>query len=297
MSLRLNDTSGSSPPIAMPAGCVIHPTAVISPEARLGSGVVVGPFCVVDQHVEIGDGCRLGPHVTIHAFTTLGSECHVHAGAVLGDVPQDHAYRETESGVRIGPRTVIRECVTIHRGTKPGTITEVGSDCLLMACSHVGHNARVGDFVTMANGALLAGYTDIGDRAFISGNCLVHQFTRVGRLAMMAGGSATQMDVPPFCITRTLALNTVIGLNVIGLRRAGFPAYERLALKRAFDVLYRSGLGVNHALDLIESQPMTDAVREFSRFIRESKRGVCKLFRKAARSDEAGTTPPEALAA
>jgi UDP-N-acetylglucosamine acyltransferase len=269
----------------------IHPTAVVSRNARLGTGVVVGPFCVVDDAVEIGAGTILGPHVTVLPFTTLGSGCRVHAGAVLGDLPQDQAYQSgTVSGVRIGDRCVIRECATIHRGTKPGTLTEIGDECLLMACSHVGHNARLGRNVTLANGALLAGYTDIGDRAFISGNCLVHQFTRVGTLAMMAGGSAVQMDVPPYCITRTLATNTVINLNVIGLRRAGMSAADRSDLKQAFAILYRSGLGVSDAVSRIEREgPQTDAVHELCRFIRGSQRGICKFFRDAQHRDEPET--------
>lgn len=264
----------------MPHGVLrIHPTALVSPRARLGAGVVIGPFCVIEDDVEIGAGTVVGPHVTILPFTTLGIACRLHSGAVLGDLPQDQAYQEGQSGVRIGDRCVIREHVTIHRGTRSGTVTEVGEGCLLMACSHVGHNTILGRRVTLANGALLAGYTDIGDQAFISGNCLVHQFARVGTLAMMSGGSATQMDVPPFCITRTLTANTVIGLNVVGLRRAGICAVERRVLKQAFDMIYRSGRGVLEAAEAIEQLPQTDAIRALCRFLRTSHRGICKFFR------------------
>jgi UDP-N-acetylglucosamine acyltransferase len=247
--------------------------------------VVVGPGCVIENDVTIGAGTVLGPHVTLLRFTTLGSGCRVHAGAVIGDLPQDQAYAGADSEVRIGDGCVIRECVTIHRGTKAGTTTEIGDGCLLMACSHVGHNARLGRRVTLANGALLAGYTEVGDQAFISGNCLVHQFARVGRLAMMAGGSATQMDVPPFCVTRVLSPNTIINLNVVGLRRAGFSPFERQGLKRAFDLLYRSGLPVSTALAAIERQATTDLERELCEFVRSSKRGICKFFRDPAAQD------------
>jgi UDP-N-acetylglucosamine acyltransferase len=269
----------------------IHPTAVISPGARLGKGVVIGPFSVIDDDVEIGTGTILGPHATILRFTTLGRNCRIHSGAVLGDLPQDQAYSGAESRVEIADSCVIREGVTIHRGTRPGSVTSVGEGSLLMACSHVGHNSRVGRRVTLANGALLAGYSEIGDQAFISGNCLVHQFSRVGRLAMMSGGSATQMDVPPYCITQSLTANRVVNLNVIGLRRAGIASAERLALKRAFDLLYRSGLGTTEAVTAIENQLEGDAIRELCRFIRASQRGICKFFRDSGKANQDDAEP------
>jgi UDP-N-acetylglucosamine acyltransferase len=264
---------------------VIHPTAVVSAKARLGNGVSIGPFCVVEDDVELREGCRLGPHVTILPFTTLGAGCQVHAGAVLGDLPQDQRYGGAVSYVHIGANCVIREGVTIHRGTEPESTTLVGDDCLLMAASHVGHNARLGQNVTLANGALLAGYSQIGDHAFLSGHCMVHQFTRVGTLAMMSGGSAVQMDVPPFCITRSLTTNVVVFLNVVGVKRIGMPAEERRGLRRAFDLLYRSGLSVSKAADAIEGEIDTPSARELCRFLRSSQRGICKFFRDEPRGD------------
>ncbi|HLJ12102.1 MAG TPA: hypothetical protein VKU82_12985, partial [Planctomycetaceae bacterium] len=162
---------------------------------------------------------------------------------------------------------------------EPESTTRVGDGCLLMASSHVGHNARVGRNVTLANGVLLGGYSEIGEYAFLSGHCMVHQFTRVGKLAMMSGGSAVQMDVPPFCITRSLATNVVAFLNVVGLRRMRVSAEERLALRKAFDLLYRTGLSVSSATDLIERRLDTPLVGELCRFLRSSKRGICKFFR------------------
>jgi UDP-N-acetylglucosamine acyltransferase len=212
----------------------------------------------------------------------------VHSAAVLGDLPQDQRYRDAVSRVRIGAGCVIREGVTVHRGTEPDSATVVGDGSLLMANSHVGHNACVGRNATLANGTLLGGYSEIGDYAFLSGNCLVHQFTRVGMLAMMSGGSAAQMDVPPFCMTRSLATNAVVCLNVVGLKRSGMPAHERAALKRAFDVLYRSGLSVSAAIESIEREIDTPSSRELCRFLRTSKRGICKFFRDEPRRDEAG---------
>lgn len=263
----------------------IHPTAVVDPGAKLGDNITIGAFAYVEAGTQLGDGCVLGPHVTILRHTTLGAGCRVHAGAVLGDLPQDLAYREAESYVRIGDNCVIRENVTIHRGTKAGSVTAVGHDCLLMAQSHLAHNVQVGNHVIVANGALLAGYVEVGDRAFISGNCLVHQFTRVGRLAMMSGASAVQKDVLPFCITRSVSPNTIMGLNVVGLRRAGFTPNDRRMLKQALMVIYNSGLNVSQAIDQLEQEFEAELIQELCEFIRGSKRGICKFFKRGTAGD------------
>jgi UDP-N-acetylglucosamine acyltransferase len=266
----------------------IHPTAVIELGAELGEGVTVGAFAYIAHNVTIGDRCIIQPHVTILPYTTLGAGCKVHSGAVLGDVPQDLSFKDDASAsyVRIGENCVLREGVTIHRGTQPGTVTEIGDRCLFMAQSHAAHNVQVGNDVIVANGALLAGYVEVGDRAFISGNCLVHQFTRVGRLAMMAGGSAVQKDILPFCITRSVSPNTIMGLNVIGLRRAGFTASDRRELKQALKVLYGSGLNISQAIDQLE-QFESALVQEWCQFIRGSKRGICKFFKRSGASEAA----------
>jgi UDP-N-acetylglucosamine acyltransferase len=162
----------------------------------------------------------------------------------------------------------------------PGTTTNVGNNCLLMAYSHLAHNVQVGNGVIIANGALLAGYVEVGDRAFISGNCLIHQFARVGRLVMMSGGSAVHKDIPPFLMTRTMSINKVMGLNVVGLRRAGFTSEERLILKRAFRILYQSNLLITEATHKLTTQSDSPLVRELCTFIRESKGGVCGYIRQ-----------------
>ncbi len=294
MSFPSSPTSDFSPVLPADGPAAIHPTAVVSAKARLGAGVSIGPFCVVERDVEIGAGTTLGPHATILPFTTLGAGCRVHSGAVLGDLPQDLRFRDAVSYVQIGAGCVIREGVTVHRGTEPETATVIGDGCLLMATSHVGHNARLGRNVTLANGALLAGYSAIDDHAFLSGHCLVHQFTRVGTLAMMSGGSAAQMDVPPYCLTQSLTTNFVVFLNVVGLKRSGMPAVERRALRRAFDLLYRAGRSVPSAADAIEREIDTPSARELCRFLRTSKRGICKFFRDEPRHEEPGD---DALAA
>jgi UDP-N-acetylglucosamine acyltransferase len=261
----------------------IHPTAIIESPAGLGQHISVGPFSYIGPHVTLGDGCVIGPHVTILPYTTLGAGCRVHAGAVIGDLPQDLAFDEsTISYVRVGPNCVLREGVTIHRGTRPNSVTQVGEGCLLMANSHLAHNVIVGNQVILANGALVAGYGEIGDRAFISGNCLIHQFARVGRLAMMAGGSAIQKDLPPFCITRSSTSNTLIGLNVIGLRRAGVSPSERQQLKQALRLLYLSGLSTPDAIAKLEQELPSPLVQELCGFVRQSQRGICKFFRRGS---------------
>jgi UDP-N-acetylglucosamine acyltransferase len=258
----------------------IHPTAAIESGAKIGANVSIGPFCYIRHDVEIGDNCILDSHVTLLPYTSIGQSCHLHANVVLGDTPQDVAYKDEPSYVKIGDNCTLREGVTIHRGTKPGTKTTVGNNCLLMAYSHLAHNVQLGNDVIVANGALLAGYVEVGDRAFISGNCLVHQFARIGRLVMMAGGSAAHKDIPPFCMTRSTTLNKVMGLNSVGLRRAGFTSEQRLTVKRAFKILYQSNLLIPEALIRLEAEFDSPLVIEICDFIKTSQRGIAGYVRQ-----------------
>ena len=264
----------------------IHPTAVIHPEAQLGPNVEIGPFAFVDKGAEIGADSVIGPHVVILRHTTLGPGCRVHTGAVLGDLPQDLSFKNVVSCLKIGARCVIREYVTIHRGTKEGSATLVGDDCLLMALCHLGHNVRLGNRVIIANASLLGGYVEVGERAFISGGVAIHQFVRVGRLAMVGGNTALSKDVPPFCLVPSLVRNCVGGLNIVGLRRAGIPPEERQQIKSAFNRLYRSGLNVSQAVEKLRAEFPAGPAAELAAFIAESRRGICGFLRTAPGSDE-----------
>jgi UDP-N-acetylglucosamine acyltransferase len=252
---------------------MIHPTAIINPKAKLDATVQVGPFAVIDAGVELGANCVVGPHVYLTGLTTIGAGNRFHAGCVIGDAPQDLKYQNEPTRLRIGDQNVFREHVTIHRSNKTAEDTVVGSHNFFMANSHVAHNCAIGDHVILANGALLGGHAVVQDRAFISGNCLVHQFTRVGTLALMQGGAGISQDLPPFTIAQRI--NEICGLNVIGLRRAGFTAEQRLELKRLYQLLFRSGKNLRTALAEAQEKFSSAPARVLLEFLAGAKHGVC----------------------
>ena len=252
---------------------MIHPTAIIHSKAKVNSSVSVGPYAVIDEGVEIGAECVVGPHVYITAQTTIGARNRFFAGCVIGEAPQDLKYRNEPTGVTIGQDNVFREHVTVHRSSKVGEQTRIGSNNFLMQHSHVAHNVVLGDYVILAGGALLAGYARVDDRAFISGNCLVHQFVRVGTLALMQGGAGISKDLPPFTVAHQV--NLLCGLNVVGMRRAGMAASERQELKQVYRALFREGKNLRESVVAARKNFSSKPARLMLEFIESSKRGIC----------------------
>ena len=251
---------------------MIHPTAIISPKAKLDPTVRVGPYAIIDAGVELGAGCVVGPHVYLTGLLTVGAKNQFHAGCVIGDAPQDLKYDGAPTRVRIGDNNVFREHVTIHRATKPDGETIVGSHNFIMANVHIGHNSHVHDHVILANGVLLAGHVAIFDRAFLSGNAAVHQFVRVGTLAMMQGLSGVTQDLPPFTVSR--AMNEMCGLNIVGMRRAGIGAADRLEVKKLYRELFRSGKNLRSAVAEAQGKFTGEPAKTMLAFVASAKRGV-----------------------
>lgn len=262
----------------------IHPTALIDKHAELDPTVEVGPYCIIERGVRIGAGTRLIAHVFVAAGTTLGQRNLIFPNAVLGHWPQDLAFKDEPSYTVIGDDNIIREGVTIHRGTMPGSTTHVGNRCFLMAYSHVGHNCHVSDDVKLANGALLAGHVQVGEKSFISGNAAVHQFVRIGELVMLAGVHRASTDVPPFTVS---VHNRLAGLNIIGMRRAGFTSAERSEIKHLFRVLFRSAAPFRAALEQHAPQAQSAPARRMIEFLRApTRRGIMRCATRARNADE-----------
>jgi UDP-N-acetylglucosamine acyltransferase len=259
----------------------IHPTALIDPRAAVHPEADVGPYVVIDGPVQVGPRTRVLAHATLTGWTEIGADNVIHMGAVVGHTPQDLAFSGAESYLRIGDRNSIREHVQIHRGTKPGSATVIGNDNYFMSHAHVAHNCRIGNGVIVANAALLGGYVEVADQVFVSGNCVVHQYVRIGRLALLRGLSRSSRDVPPFCIMD--GTHTVRALNRVGLRRAGFTAPQIRELQNAFSRLFRRSGNLRQALEQLETAACGPEVRYLIDFIRASKRGVCRGPRRAPR--------------
>ncbi len=252
---------------------MIHSTAIIHPGAKIPRTASVGPCAVIDEHVELGEHCVVGPHVYLTGRLAMGANNVFHAGCVIGDAPQDLKYRGEPTRVRLGQSNVFREHCTVQRSNNTSEDTVVGSGNLLMVNCHIGHNAQVGDNAIIANGALISGHVTIGNRTFVSGNCLIHQFVRVGTLALMQGGSAISKDLPPYTIAR--GNNGVCGLNIIGLRRAGFSIEQRTDLKKLYRLLFRSGLRLQEAIRQAREQFTGEASASLIEFVATTKRGLC----------------------
>jgi UDP-N-acetylglucosamine acyltransferase len=254
----------------------VHDTAVVHPGAEIGENVSIGPYAVIGEHVKIGDNCRLGSHVLIDGYTTMGVNNRVFHGASIGTEPQDLKYDGSVSHVEIGDDNVFREFVTVNSATEENGKTIIGSRNLLMAYVHIAHNCIIGNNVILANSVNLGGHVTIHDYAIVGGIVPVHQFVSIGAHSFIGGGSRIAKDIPPYV---KVAGNPprIGGLNSIGLKRRGFTIEQRMLIKKAFCVIYRSDLNVTQALEKIEQElPRTPETGIIADFIRNSKRGITK---------------------
>jgi UDP-N-acetylglucosamine acyltransferase len=257
------------------SSAVIAPSARVDPDARIGPQSVIGEFSIVERDVVIGAFCRLEPYVWIKRWTTLGDHNEISAGTVLGTDPFDKKFTGERSYLRIGNHNRIREHFTISRGTQPESETVIGDGNYIMSCGHIAHNCRLGNQTVIASCTLLAGHVEVEDQAFISGGLAVHQYSKIGRLAMIAGMTRVNQDAPPFFLYAGYSM-AAKGLNLVGLRRAGFSAADIASLKQVYRLLYRSGLRLEEALQRIETEFPTEHARHVVRFVRASRRGICR---------------------
>jgi len=253
----------------------VAPTARIHEDAEIGPGCHIGEYCVIEQDVKLGANCRLEPYVFVRRWTTLGDSNEISAGTALGTDPLDKNFTGERSFLVIGNGNKIREHYTISRGTQPESVTRIGDNNYIMTSGHIAHNCTIGSNTVIASCVLVAGHAEVGDQAFISGGVGVHQFSKIGRLAMIAGSTRVNCDVPPFL----LCAGWVRGLNVVGLRRAGFQAEEISQLKAAYRLLYRSKLMLAEALERIENELPSPHTQHLVEFVRGSKRGICREAR------------------
>ena len=253
----------------------VAPTARVHPDACIGPGVRIGEFCVVESDVAIGAGCALEPYVFVKRWTTLGERNEISAGTVLGTDPLDKHFTGERSYLRIGAGNKIREHYTVSRGTAPESATEIGDGNYIMTSGHIAHNCNIGDNNVIASCALLAGYVEVEDQAFISGGVVIHQYSKIGRLAMIGGNTRVNLDVPPFFLYSGFNVEAK-GLNIVGLKRAGFTLAQVARLKKAYKILYRSGLQLEDAVARIERELADENTAHLVQFIRRSDRGICR---------------------
>lgn len=270
---------------------MIHPSAYVAPTARVhpdacvGAQSRIGEYCVIEQDVVLGDNTLLEPYVCIKRWTTLGLGNEISAGTVLGTDPLDKNFTGERSYLILGNRNRIREHYTISRGTKPESVTRLGDDNYIMTSGHIAHNCTIGSHCVIASCALVAGYVEVGDQAFLSGGVVVHQFSKIGRLAMIGGNTRVNSDLPPFFLYS--GFNVVAkGLNLVGLRRAGFAREQISHIKAIYRLLYRSGLKLAEATARIETDIPSPLAAEFVQFIRSSNRGIVREKLQPGNPDE-----------
>ena len=254
---------------------IIAPTARVHPDAVIGAGTRIAEFCVIEQDVVIGANCALEPYVYVKRWTEMGDANQISSGTVLGTDPLDKNFTGARSYLRIGNRNRIREHFTISRATKPEAETIIGDDNYVMTSGHIAHDCRIGNGTVICSCVLVAGYVEVEDQAFISGPLGIHQFSKIGRLAMIGGMTRVNQDAPPFFLYAGSPM-AAKGVNVVGLRRAGIAADEIRRLKRAYALLYRSSLRLEVALAKIEAEEASELTGHLVDFVRRSKRGICR---------------------
>jgi len=259
----------------------IHPTAIVDARAQIGADVEIGPFSIIGPDATIGEKTIVQSHVVIEGEVAIGSRTFIGHGAIIGAPPQDVSFSpERKTKVEIGNDNIIREYCTIHRGSPESSATKIGDNNFLMAGSHIGHNCVIGNDVVIANNCLLAGHVHVDDGAFLGGGSTFHQHMHIGRLVMVQGSSAFGKDLPPFVIAAER--NSVFGVNIIGLRRAGFSAKDREEIKTAFKLVYLSGLNISQTLEKAARMNFSAPAHEFLEFIANAKkRGICPFKRGA----------------
>jgi UDP-N-acetylglucosamine acyltransferase len=262
----------------------IHPTAIIHPTAELADNVEVGPYCIINEDVRIDSGTKLMPYVYVDKWTTIGKNNEIHMGTVIGHDPQHQKYKGERTYTKIGDNNIIREHVTIHRSFVAEQSTIIGNNNYLMATAHVAHDCVIGNNCMLCNGELLAGHVVVQDGAFISGNTAIHQFVRIGTLAIIGGLARVSKDAPPFSIIE--GNSYFRGINIVGLRRAGYDQKRRQAINQAYRTLFLQQLSLKEALAELDTSDSPD-VRVIVDFLRESKRGFCRTKPKL------GTTSKE----
>jgi len=261
----------------------IHPTAIIGGKAKLGD-VDVGPYAIIEDGAIIGDGTSVLAHAYITGGATIGKNCEVHMGAVVGHVPQHLKYKGAKTYLKIGDRNIIREYCSIHRGFEEGSATVIGNDNLFMGFSHIAHDCHIGSNTVVCNGALVAGHVTVEDNAFISGNAAVHQFVKIGTLAMIGGLARVVKDVVPYTLIE--GDSEACSLNVVGIRRSAIGAEAAAQIKKIYKLVYRSGLNVSQALaEAAELGALAPEAEKMVSFIKSSERGICK-HRRPASSEE-----------
>lgn len=262
----------------------IHPTALIDPSAQIDPSSAVGPFTVIGPDVIIGKNNKIGPHCVIEN-TTMGDENEIIASAFIGVKPQDLSYKGEPTRVTMGNRNQIRECVTIHRSTHLDSPTSIGDGCLLMANAHVAHDCHLGNHIIIANSTGIAGHVTVEDRVVMSGMVGIHQFVRIGTMAMLSGGAMIPLDIPPYCIAQGERAR-LVGLNIVGMRRGGLSRETMTQIKRAYKLLFRSGKRLEDSIAELEAAAPCPEVRHMIDFCKASKRGVTMAKRKMNEHDD-----------